>query len=367
MDDGTCSDFCITPSLDIDYQLEYRCLKATNGWDRQVTADSECPSYCTLGGPGIAPVMADSMYAGLTNTAGKCVYTAEDQACMQHGMGVLCSCDRKSDLPCSQQTSVESQCTIAPSCCDADGDCTDTDDDWCFGDTFFCSNNGLDYAQGRGGDACPTDPSLDYRSVVPTSVGGLLGGLLDDLLGGTPLSSLGSPAAEWVAACGLVPGDTVPDDFACSASCAGLALGYAQSCDAASRVRFPASAVDDANMQRLVAQCSATAMVEVMQRDCQTDAVASCDGLPLCWVEISHLFESYFQSCEEMGREPNHEEGCYDQSGAPMPSFFPRYCCFPSLTGLTRRVVLCRHVHVARNHPLQYGCTHPCGCTLGGD
>ena len=87
-------------------------------------------------------------------------------------------------------------------------------------------------------------------------------------------------------------------------------------------------------MQRLVAQCSATAMVQVMQRDCQTDAVASCDGLPLCWVEISHLFESYFQSCDEMGREPNHAEGCYDQSGAPMPSFLPRYCCFPSLTCL---------------------------------
>ena len=42
-------------------------------------------------------------------------------------------------------------------CCDNDGSCSDGDDDFCCGDdnTFYCSNNGQDYAEWQGGVTCP--------------------------------------------------------------------------------------------------------------------------------------------------------------------------------------------------------------------
>jgi len=40
-------------------------------------------------------------------------------------------------------------------CCDVDGTCHDGDDDWCCNGKFYCSNDGEDYAKGKGGILCP--------------------------------------------------------------------------------------------------------------------------------------------------------------------------------------------------------------------
>jgi len=48
----------------------------------------------------------------------------------------------------------------AATCCDVDESCTNGDDDWCCDDEFYCSNDGAEYAEGRGGILCP-DPLLD--------------------------------------------------------------------------------------------------------------------------------------------------------------------------------------------------------------
>ena len=42
-------------------------------------------------------------------------------------------------------------------CCDVDGSCDDGDDDYCCGSEFYCSNDGVEYAQGMGGIVCPSN------------------------------------------------------------------------------------------------------------------------------------------------------------------------------------------------------------------
>ena len=39
-------------------------------------------------------------------------------------------------------------------CCDTDGSCVDGDDDWCCNGNFYCSNDGVEYANNKGGILC---------------------------------------------------------------------------------------------------------------------------------------------------------------------------------------------------------------------
>ena len=47
-------------------------------------------------------------------------------------------------------------------CCDADEWCNNGNDDWCCNNSFYCSNDGVEYAKDQGGILCP---ETDYNNV----------------------------------------------------------------------------------------------------------------------------------------------------------------------------------------------------------
>ena len=47
-------------------------------------------------------------------------------------------------------------------CCDADEWCNNGNDDWCCNNSFYCSNDGVEYAKDQGGILCP---ETDYNNI----------------------------------------------------------------------------------------------------------------------------------------------------------------------------------------------------------
>ena len=52
--------------------------------------------------------------------------------------------------------------TTLAQCCDVDESCNNGDDDWCCNNSFYCSNDGVEYAKDQGGILCP---ETDYNNI----------------------------------------------------------------------------------------------------------------------------------------------------------------------------------------------------------
>ena len=57
--------------------------------------------------------------------------------------------------------------TLLPAeCCDADESCYNGNDDWCCDDIFYCSNDGVDYAESMDGISCPVETDIVIDSLA---------------------------------------------------------------------------------------------------------------------------------------------------------------------------------------------------------
>ena len=320
-DDGSCVNYCTSDWVSINQATEYRCLKRTTGFERYVNDDLDCPSYCTLGGPGISPYLGvDSrQFEDRLDTTGMCVYTEADQQCMANGLAVYCTCDINSDFPCRPSLpQLPQECSVLPECCDPDGSCTDEDDAWCYGaggpsasgvtepdipapgfaGRFFCSHDaGSEFPCPNDINGQPFDDLRCRQQVCSEEHHAVLDpGSSNYFYGGIQ----GTRASVWQSTCAFVPGvvgEAIPDDFDCNAGCASLALTWEDGCGA---LRAGISAQEAEQVDKLIQHCQGKAMVTVLKRDCGVDAAAACNGFGTCWPEFLNLYENYFEACENV-------------------------------------------------------------------